>query len=200
MTRDEFKEMRQLFILMIIADNKNGITGYQLQEQYHLPRGNLLRILNDLENGGLVRIEKKAEDRVQKFYFITEKGLEYLEGIKVVWASKFAMMSEMAPPEQYANPFMVPEKIQSRFLRRVDFLENKDDVIDMFRGFRSLLKTFIERLRNRIGVLEETLELVTEIINNVEAMKELDKEQVKKMIEEATKRIHFKDIDFFKTK
>ena len=48
---DVFKEIRHFFILIIIKESHpKGITGYELQQRFNLPRGNFLRILDDFVN------------------------------------------------------------------------------------------------------------------------------------------------------
>ncbi|MFX1366966.1 MAG: hypothetical protein ACFFCE_20105 [Promethearchaeota archaeon] len=47
--REAFQEIRDFILLLIISEDPNGITGYQLQEKYNFPRGSLIRTLQDLE-------------------------------------------------------------------------------------------------------------------------------------------------------
>ena len=80
MSKESFREMRRFFVLKILTDNLEGITGYQLQEKYHFPRTNVLRLLDQLEEEKYVETKEEIVDgRTNKLYLITEKGIKYNE-------------------------------------------------------------------------------------------------------------------------
>ena len=187
-SREDFKEIKHFFILSIIIDKEKGINGYQLQERYNLPRGSMLRSLEELEKGEYLKItETKVEGRDQKIYFISEKGKQYLEHLKEKWANEFAVMSDMAPPEIYAHPFTRrPHRV--KMMRFIEQCESKEDALDYFRGMRSKLNLSIKRLNFRIENITQIKEELNSVISNIEKMDELDKKKVKDLLKDVNVR------------
>ncbi len=100
--RNTFKEMQTLILLTKIKNETKGISGYQLQEHFDLPRGTLLRMLSGLEQKkSLETREEVINGRANKFYTITKDGEEFLEELKMKWADRNAEIDELAPFENY---------------------------------------------------------------------------------------------------
>ncbi|MHA1521143.1 MAG: hypothetical protein ACTSRK_13245 [Promethearchaeota archaeon] len=100
--RNTFKEMQTLILLTKIKNETEGISGYQLQEHFDLPRGTLLRMLSSLEQKeSLETREEIINGRANKFYTITKDGEEFLEELKMKWADRNAEIDELAPFENY---------------------------------------------------------------------------------------------------
>ncbi|WP_457558181.1 PadR family transcriptional regulator [Candidatus Harpocratesius sp.] len=100
--RDSFREMQLLVILTKIQQETDGITGYQLQELYAIPRGSLIRLLKWLEEKNYVGTrEEIVNGRTNKFYTITEDGAQHLEEIRVKWAERGEILDDLAPFERY---------------------------------------------------------------------------------------------------
>ncbi|MCF2140881.1 MAG: helix-turn-helix transcriptional regulator [Candidatus Lokiarchaeota archaeon] len=100
--RDSFREMQLLVILTKIQQETDGITGYQLQELYAIPRGSLIRLLKWLEEKNYVAVrEEIVNGRVNKFYTLTEDGAQHLEEIRVKWAERGEILDDLAPFERY---------------------------------------------------------------------------------------------------
>ncbi|MFW9994497.1 MAG: hypothetical protein ACFFD4_20805, partial [Candidatus Odinarchaeota archaeon] len=59
LNKDSFKEMQQFFVLKIIADNPQGITAYQLSNNYQINRSTVKLMLSEFEEKSYVR--SKAE-------------------------------------------------------------------------------------------------------------------------------------------
>jgi DNA-binding MarR family transcriptional regulator len=188
-SREDFKEIKHFFILSIIMDKKEGINGYQLQERYKIPRGSLIRSLDELEKGEYLKVrETTVEGRDQKIYFVSEKGKQYLEQLKERWANEFAMMSDMAPPELYAHPF-TRRPHRMKMMHYIERCESKEDALDYFRGMRSRLKGSIKRLNSRIQNITQIKEQLDSIIASIEKMDILDKKKVKELLEDVKKNI-----------
>jgi len=182
MSRDEFKEIKHLMILTLLSEIKEGITGYQLQEQYKLPRGSMIRSLNELEEKkSLSTIQDVVKGRSQKIYTITDKGTEYLEKLKEIWAYKFLRMTDIAPPEKHGNPFE-SERFKNRLLRNLNNIENIEDAIDIFRGYRSKFKKLYNRLQNRMERLDKTKSYLDSIITEIEKMDQFDLNKIEEMV------------------
>ncbi|MEX2757056.1 MAG: PadR family transcriptional regulator [Candidatus Sigynarchaeota archaeon] len=183
--REAFQEIKYLFLLMLIADEPKGITGYQLQEKYAIPRGNLVRTLDELEELGYVATREDVKDgRNQKYYTITDKGKQYVERLKEDWASRFSILSEMAPPDLHGNPFRRPRHRQ-RMLEHVGTLKSKEDALDYFQGFRHSVKRFMDRLEYRIKRVEQTKTMLDSIIKKIESMEKFDVNAIKEFIQNA---------------
>jgi len=188
MTRESFKEIKQFFILIILMGKPEGITGYQLQDKYSFPRGNMLRTLEELIEKKCVKTRKTViKGRAQKFYIITDKGKHYLEELKEKWANRFARMSDMAPPERYGNPFFkTGPKMQ--MIQNIDDFKSKEDALDYFRGMRSSLKTFLASLEKRKENIEITKSELDGIIENIEKMKFFNVDEIKELVSEIQKK------------
>ncbi len=187
MTLESFKEIKHFIILMVISDLPEGITGYQLQEKYHFPRGTILKILNELETMEYLEYrETVINGRAHKFYTISNKGKEYFEMLKEKWANHFALMSDMAPPEHFNNPFF-REKPLKRMLRNIDRCKSKEDALDYFRGVRSNLKFRLSKIEKKQKNLEYSKNKLDEVIGKLEEMKEFDSATIKKLIKEQRK-------------
>lgn len=182
MSRDEFKEIKHLMILTLLSEINEGITGYQLQEQYKLPRGSMMRSLNELEeNKSLSTIQDVVKGRSQKIYTITDKGKENLEKLKEIWAYKFLRMTDIAPLEKYGNPFEGGH-LKNRLLRNLENIENTEDAIDIFRGYRSKFKKLHNRLQNRMEKLDKTKSNLDSIITEIEKMDQFDLNKIEEMV------------------
>ncbi|MFX1493235.1 MAG: hypothetical protein ACFFBZ_03030 [Promethearchaeota archaeon] len=184
MRLEGFKEMKYIMILMILSDNPEGITGYQLQERFHMPRGNLLRTLDDLVELDYVKTsEAVIKGRAQKFFIITEEGEKYLNDLKKKWIERVSQMPEFAAPIMQGNIF-IKKGLEMILSHQLDLLETKEDGLDLFRGLRSKLKMFITKLTDVLKYLTITKSELDSIIQKIEAMDVLNIEEIKEMIKE----------------
>ncbi|MFX0092164.1 MAG: hypothetical protein ACFFBD_10420 [Candidatus Hodarchaeota archaeon] len=184
MSRKAFNEMRKLFLLKILKENKEGITGYQLQEEYHFPRTNVLRLLDRLLEDECIEVKETTVDgRAQKLFFISNKGEQLLEDLQEKWSDSFANMSDMAPPERFRHPFM-RGKHRFNFVRRIDEMSSKEDVIDFLRGYRSRIKYGQKKLEMRLQNITDLRKNLDELIEFTEKMSEFDKDKIKQKIKE----------------
>ncbi|MHA1618341.1 MAG: hypothetical protein ACTSVZ_03600 [Promethearchaeota archaeon] len=102
MGHDSFKSMKSLILLTKIEEETEGISGYQLQEHFDLPRGTLLRMLSELkENKKLKTQNIVKEGRANKYYSLTQDGEDYLEELRIQWADRNAEIDDLAPFENY---------------------------------------------------------------------------------------------------
>lgn len=183
MSRDEFKEIKHLMILTLMSENPEGISGYQLQEQYKLPRGSMMRSLNELEdNKSLSAVQDVVKGRSQKIFKITDKGKENLEKLKEKWTYQFLRMTDIAPMEKYGNPFG-SVRFKNRLIRNLEKIEDIEDAIDIFRGYRSKFKQMYKRLENRMEKLNKTKSHLDSIITEIENMDQFDLNKVKEMVD-----------------
>lgn len=195
MNREAFGSIRELVILTIISEYKEGVTGYQLQETYDFPRGTLVRTLSGFEEDGcLSSSEEIIEGRTNRFYKITNKGKQKLESLKKEWAGQFAMMSEMVPPEKYARTFY--KEGMKHFLKdRIEELSSIEDAEDFFKGVRSKIKSMLSRLQLKQKNLNVVKEEVSMIIEKINQMEELDKEELKDLLQLTFKKINHEQVE-----
>lgn len=172
MSKESFLEMREYFILKILTDIPEGITGYQFQEEYHFPRTNVLRLLDKLEKDELVTTKEEIVDgRTNKLYLITEKGIKQMEELKEKWGERFRMMSDTTIPF-----FTRGERFH--LMNKVNELANSEDATDYFRGLRSKIKNRQTVLEDRLNNLNEIRKELDTIINMIERDTEFDKEKI----------------------
>ena len=185
-SREAFQDIKIFIILIIISEHQDGINGYQLQEKFNLPRGILLRTLAHLEEKGYVKIkEDTIKGRKQKIFTITQSGRDFLEKLKMKWATHFARMSDMAPPEQFMG-----EGMKVMLKERIKAFSTKDDAEDFFRGFRSWVNSILNRIEHRRKNLLTVKSELDKVIEKISKMEELDIDSLKKFIDRFIKRIH----------
>jgi DNA-binding PadR family transcriptional regulator len=166
----------------MLLDNKEGITGYQLQEKYLLPRTNVLRILDELLEDDYVTTKELVKDgRAKKKYQLTPKGRNYLENLKAEWALEFSFFSDLAPPEKYSNPFHRPD-LYRQMIDEIENLETNEDVLDYFHGYRSFLKNRIKKSTEQLNKLEDLKSEVDTIIDRLSAKDKLQLDELKNLL------------------
>lgn len=181
-TNEDFQNIKHFMILNILSESKTGITGYQLQKHYKLPRGTLIHVLDKLEKLDYLKTrEDTIEGRAQKFYQLSDLGKKYLEDLKENWASRFMMLSEMAPPEKYGNPFH-RKNLRSKMMMDLGDLSEKEEAIDYFRGMRSRLTSYLKRVKRKEDRLNDIKSIFDELINTIEDLNEYNQESIKELI------------------
>ena len=184
MTLEGFKEMKYIMVLMILSDNPKGITGYQIQERFNMPRGNLLRTLDDLvELDYVTTSESVIKGRAQKFFIITEKGKKCLDELKKKWVERFSQMPEFAAPVMQGN-FFIKKGLEMILSHQLDLLETKEDALVLFRRLRSKTEIFIAKMTEILKCLKTTKSELDSIIQKIEQMDALNIEEIKNMIKE----------------
>ena len=182
-TNEDFQNIKHFMILSILSESDSGITGYQLQKNYKLPRGTLIHVLDKLEELEYLKTrEETIEGRAQKFYQLTDSGKKYLEDLKEKWASRFMILSEMAPPEKYGNPFH-RKNLRSKMMLDIDELGDKEEAIDYFRGMRSRITGYLKRVERKEKRLNEIKDILGELIETIEHMDKFNQEQIKELLE-----------------
>ena len=184
MTLETFKEMKYFMTLMILSDNPEGITGYQFQERFNIPRGNVLRIMDDLVKLDYVTTSKSViTGRAQKFFIITEKGKEYLNELKEKWSARLAQMTDFTGSDMMSG-LLMRKALEMILMHQVDKLKSKDDALDLFRGLRFRAKTFIAKMTERLDLLKRIKSELDSMVQAIEKKDNLDLEEIKKSVEE----------------
>ncbi len=186
MTLESFKEIKHFMTLMILSENPEGITGYQFQEKFGIPRGNILRIMDDLIELEYVTTSKSViKGRAQKFFIITEKGRDYLNDLKQKWGERFTQMSEMVDPNMMNNMFMFMKKgIETMLTHQIENIDSKEDALDFFRGLRSKAKMFLTLMNKRLDFMKNVKSELDSMIQTIEKKDKLDLEEIKSKVDE----------------
>ena len=181
-TIEDFKDIKLYIVFILLENNPEGITGYEIQEKYKFPRGSLMRLLEYLESNGHVKIEESIDKgRNRKLYIMTDKGREYFNNLKQRWAQQFSMMSEFAPPERFGNPLIHPHS-QHHIFRILEKSQDKEDILDYFRGMRSRLKGRIIRLKSRLEDVEKIKIELDNLIDKIERMEKPNVDEIKNIL------------------
>ncbi len=182
-TRKSFRNLKDFFMLTILADNSDGITGYQIQDKYKIPRSNVLRILDKLEQKGYVDTEESiVEGRAQKKFRLTTEGKDFLDELKEKWAIRFAFFSELAPPERYGDPFIRPG-LYKRMLSDIEEFESPEDALDYFQGYRSYVKRRLSKFEKRFNRLSSIKTELDNIIQEISSWDILKTDELKNMLD-----------------
>ncbi|MFX1453551.1 MAG: hypothetical protein ACFFCM_22160 [Promethearchaeota archaeon] len=180
-TREGFKEMKFMMILMILSNNPDGITGYKIQKCFQIPRGNLLRTLDELEEKDYLSISDSVLDgRAHKFFIITKKGKKYLNKLRKKWETKFSMMPAMGPPS--------PEAIKIMIIERIKEFQSKEDAIDFFRGVRSWMKDIFYHINFKLMMLTKAKAALDIIIDSIKNMEYKNNEMIIELVEDSMKK------------
>lgn len=175
--------------MTFIKENPDGLTGYQLQENYRFTRGTALRILEKLEQKEYVTYEEVIEDgRGLKKYSLTEQGKRRLTELQEKWGSKFARLGDLAPFSEFGHPFRRPGPMH-RFEKNLNRFSSKEDAVDYLRGMRSRVKRQEKDLASRIEHLNGLKADLSDLIDRIEEMPDYSPEQVQKMISEISNRL-----------
>jgi DNA-binding PadR family transcriptional regulator len=182
MSKDFFRELRYFFVLSILSEIPDGITGYRLQETYQFPRGNIVRLLEELATQNYLTTEDTTIDgRAQKIFKISETGKKYLSDLKRKWAEFFTNMSDHCC--EPGGP-CYPEEPQMEFLRKLEEFDNKDDALDLVRGIRSGIKRQWERIDQRVQRVQKIKNRLDALISFIEKMDPYDPKAVKQFLDQ----------------
>ncbi len=182
-TNEDFQNIKNFMILNILNESESGITGYQLQKNYKLPRGTLIHVLDKLQDLNYLKThEETIEGRAQKFFQLTDLGKKYLEDLKEKWASRFMILSEMAPPEKYGDPFH-RRNLRLKMIMDIKDLSEKEEAIDYFRGMRARIRKYLKRVKRKENRLNKIKDILSELIKVIENMDKFNRDQIIELIE-----------------
>ncbi len=184
-----YKNMKELFLLSTLNEEKEGLSGSQLQELHGIPRANLMRSLVELEK------QKLIAKNTEKIFTITEKGQDYLEELKEKIAERNMIIDDIAPMERYANPFHRHHH-RDRLIYDLDLMNNKEELIDYFRGMRARMTRHRNHLEHRLKKINIDKKELDELIKQIESTDESSIDEIKEKIREnLKKRVSPKDED-----
>lgn len=170
------KEMNHLIFLWAISDEKNGITGYNLQKIFdadtdenedkpNQPNTTIYRTLKHLEKNNFLEIEQKiVNGRAQKVYRITPLGLEKLKKLKENWTN---IISFLVPPEGLSFPFMRHVR-HPHFLHHLNEIETKQDAVDFFVNIKNMLENMENKMESRLEHIKNAKNILADSISTLE--------------------------------
>ena len=181
------KEMSQLVFLWTIAEETEGITGYDLQKNYKVKQTSVYRTLKDMEEKGYIISEETiVNGRAQRLYHITEKGKEKLRELRENWTNQIAFLSDITPPPR--GPL-----IRIRHSRRPTLIEQlkkfttKEEVMKYLSDLEKHYEGRKLQLQQRMLNLNTTIKTIGDITSKVDKLDEYNIEEVEKIIQEMTK-------------
>ncbi|MBD3228057.1 MAG: MarR family transcriptional regulator [Candidatus Lokiarchaeota archaeon] len=176
-----FNEIREIFVLWLLNDQNEGITGYEFQKSYNIPRGTVLRIFDKLEKKGYIKVKENTQDARKKVYIISGQGKERLNELRKKWGERFSWMGEIVPPERFGHPFFRRNHTE-HLMKDIKRLKSKEDAIDYFRGLRHRLNKNHRRLHRRMKRSSRNLTRLDTVIKFIEDMDQFDSEELKNFL------------------
>ncbi|MHA1896235.1 MAG: hypothetical protein ACTSU2_02465, partial [Promethearchaeota archaeon] len=184
-----FEELKLFFILSILENKPEGISAYKFHKVYKFPRTSVSRLMKKLIKSEYVSSKSSNVDgRERILYFITESGKKYLESLKENWAYRFINLMDLAPPDKYADPF-IQRRIFKQLMDYIENMDDKEDIIDYFRGMRSHIKYEAHKLEKLLDNFKKTIEEFDNLISILNSQDQLNKEKIKQELEEIRERL-----------
>ncbi|MFW9923596.1 MAG: PadR family transcriptional regulator [Candidatus Thorarchaeota archaeon] len=170
------KEMSQLVFLWTISEEKEGITGYDLQKDYDAKQTNVYRTLKEMEDLDLLSSEETIEGgRAQKLYRITEKGREHLKNLREKWTTRIAFLTDIIPPENFDGP-MPSHKYHNRVFRYIDEISSKEEALVFLNDLKKRSEYRKKQLESRTERIDDYLIQIDNTINDIQKNDNKDKE------------------------
>ena len=181
------KEMSQLVFLWTIAEETEGITGYDLQKNYKVKQTNVYRTLKDMEDKGFILSEETiVNGRAQKLYHITESGKEQLRLLREDWTSQIAFLADITPPPRGHLIRIRPSRRPS-LIEQLKKFETKEEVLKFLSDLEKHYEGRKAQLQQRMLNLNTTIKTISDISKKVEKIEEYSIDEVEKIIQEMTK-------------
>ncbi len=190
--KDSFKEMQQFFVLKIITDHPEGITAYQLAQNYQINRSTVKNMLSEFEEKNKGKKKDKQyitsrteviDGRANKLYFLTEEGFDYLLKLKYIWFERFRMMEELTLRNLTSSE-------KNHYIKKIENFNTKEERLEFLKGMQS-------RHENNMKIYERTFQTfvkmndeISYIIKKIENEDYLDKKELEKFFDLAI------DMDF----
>ncbi|HUU78566.1 MAG TPA: PadR family transcriptional regulator [candidate division Zixibacteria bacterium] len=172
------KEMSQLVFLWTVAEETEGITGYDLQKNYDVKQTNVYRTLKEMEDQEYLSAEETIiSGRAQKIYKITEKGKERLKELREKWTNRIAFLTDIVPPERFA-PFPPRKSRFERFVDQMKNFESKEEAIEYLEYLKEHFSRRKTRLENQKNDVDRTLAIFDDIIEEIKRKEKYDSKDI----------------------
>ena len=182
------KEISQLVFLWTIAEETEGITGYDLQKNYKIKQTNVYRTLKDMEDKGFILSEETiVNGRAQKLYHITETGNEQLRLLREDWTSQIAFLADITPPPPRGHLIRIRPGRRPTLIEQLKKFQTKEEVLKFLSDLEKHYEGRKTQLQQRMLNLNTTIKTISDISKKVEKIEEYTIEEVEKIIQEMTK-------------
>ena len=193
LNKSMFTELREIIILWAISEEE-GLTGYKIEQIYHTPHSNVVRILNNLkENEYIETKEETVKGRAQKLCSITEKGKNHLRDLRGKWAEKIEFLSDIVPPERFSRGFFrgfssqmphAPDlsKLPDFIQKFTDEMKTKKEALNFLTDMEKRFKFAENRMQKRLDYLSYAMDDIKIMIDKIKKITDYNPEELHKLI------------------
>ncbi|MBD3189574.1 MAG: winged helix DNA-binding protein [Candidatus Heimdallarchaeota archaeon] len=180
--REMIKELRELVFLWTIAEESEGITGYDLQKNYQAKQTNVYRTLNEMTEAGYITFkETTVKGRAQKLYSISPKGQKYLNYLRRKWTTRISFLTDVVPPEGRFFPPRQKHR-QKHILHEIDQLETQDQLLDYLDTLHKHYQRRIKRLEKHSQNIQKIMQELENVIGEITQLSDFSQEKAKTII------------------
>ncbi|MBD3186169.1 hypothetical protein GF325_05020 [Candidatus Bathyarchaeota archaeon] len=176
------KNLQAMIMLWVISETSpNGITGYQLQNNYGIPQTTVYRMLSNLKDEGYASIDEEiVNGRKQKRYKITSEGMNRLEELKKVASGKIALLFNVLTPDERAKepPFLGFSARYRIVKHQLELADTKEKVMEILKHVIDFMENQARMLRHMTSVVEKDQEMVEQLMKTIEDSEIYSKEFV----------------------
>lgn len=177
LNKDSFKEMQQFFVLKIITDNPEGITAYQLANNYQINRSTVKLMLSYFEEKAYITSNTEVIDgRANKLYFLTDSGFDYLLQLKYIWFERFRMMEELTLRNLTSNE-------KKHYIKKIENYKTKEERLEYLKAMHSRHKNNMRIYEIQYRTFVKMDEEISYIINKIEKEDYLDKKELERFFD-----------------
>lgn len=178
----ELKNLQTMIMLWVISETSpNGITGYQLQNDYGIPQTTVYRMLSNLKDEGYASIDEVIIDgRKQKRYKITAEGIKRLEELKIVASGKIALLFNVLTPEERGKkpPFLGFSARYRLLKHKLELAGTKEKAMKILKQVIDFMENQARMLRHMTSVVEKDQEMVEQLVKTIDDSEIYSKEFV----------------------
>ena len=177
LNKDSFKEMQQFFVLKIITDNPEGITAYQLANNYHINRSTVKLMLSDFEkNAFIISNTEVIDGRANKIYLLTDLGFDYLLQLKYTWFERFRMMEELTLRN-------LTRSEKKHYIKKIENYKTKEEQLEYLKAMQSRHKNNMRIYEIKYQTFVKMDEEISYIIKKIENEDYLDKKELERFFD-----------------
>ncbi|MHA1679600.1 MAG: PadR family transcriptional regulator [Promethearchaeota archaeon] len=178
----DFKRIQTMMMLWIVGESSpDGITGYQLQNDYNIPQTNVYRVLNKLKEDELVDIEEcKVDGRKQKRYSITSKGVDELKELKKEAASKISFLFNVLTPGEKEEefPFMIFNAKYRMLKHQFEKADSKEKALEILSRLANFMENQLLMVTNIKNIVEMDKKMIEELVKDVKESEDYSKDRI----------------------
>ncbi|MHA1338863.1 MAG: hypothetical protein ACTSRZ_08135 [Promethearchaeota archaeon] len=179
---ETFRELKTFFLFLILSNNLEGITTYQLEKSYGFPRTSSIRLLKKLiDNNYVVETTPPNADRKQKYYKLTGEGIKYFKNLKEKWVKRLIKLLEFPQINLEHSKGDIKLNVQ-QLIDNLNIYSDRTDIEDYLRSIRLKLKTEISLIEQQLGKLKDTKSKLDDVIIKIGSATELNDEKIQDIL------------------